>query len=343
MTSHRSHTSAQPGTGLVTSGLGERFETHRPRLTSIAYRMLGSVGEAEDAVQDAWLRLSRADVSTIRDLEGWLITAVARVSIDHLRSRRARAQEANRLPDPIVVRDDPIDPEAAALLSEALGLAFMVVLDRLTPAERIAFVPPGCDVPVAAGPPLDLRRGGVASVLCVANWAPPKGILELVEAFATQPQPSATLWLVGETDLDRGYAERVRRRISAPDLRDRVVVRGSVPIEEVGRFYRSADVFALCSFSDAYGTAWAEALAAGLPVVGWRAGNLPCLADHGREALMAEPGDVAGLASALRAITTDRSLRDRVAAGARRRALTLPTWSSAADRFFAAVRGFLRS
>jgi RNA polymerase sigma-70 factor (ECF subfamily) len=140
MTSHRSHTSAQPGTGLVTSGLGERFETHRPRLTSIAYRMLGSVGEAEDAVQDAWLRLSRADVSTIRDLEGWLITAVARVCIDHLRSRRARAQEANRLPDPIVVRDDPIDPEAAALLSEALGLAFMVVLDRLTPAERIAFV-----------------------------------------------------------------------------------------------------------------------------------------------------------------------------------------------------------
>jgi RNA polymerase sigma factor (sigma-70 family) len=140
MTSPRSHTSAQPGPGLVTSGLGERFETHRPRLTSIAYRMLGSVDEAEDAVQDVWLRLSRADVSTIRDLEGWLITAVARVSIDVLRSRRARAQEANRLPDPIVVRDDPIDPEAAALLSEALGLAFMVVLDRLTPAERIAFV-----------------------------------------------------------------------------------------------------------------------------------------------------------------------------------------------------------
>jgi glycosyltransferase involved in cell wall biosynthesis len=210
-------------------------------------------------------------------------------------------------------------------------------------SERIAFVPPGSDVPVAAGPPLDLRRGRVASVLCVANWAPPKGILELVEAFATLPQPAATLWLVGETDLDRGYAERVRHRISAPDLRDRVVVRGSVPIEEVGRFYRSADVFALCSFSDAYGTAWAEALAAGLPVVAWRAGNLPRLAEHGREGLMAEPGDVAGLASALRATTTDRNLRDRLAAGARRRARTLPTWSSAADRFFAAVRGFLRS
>jgi glycosyltransferase involved in cell wall biosynthesis len=210
-------------------------------------------------------------------------------------------------------------------------------------SERIAFVPPGCDVPVAAGPSLDLRRGRDASVLCVANWAPPKGILELVEAFARLPQTSATLWLVGETDPDRGYGERVRRRISAPDLRDRVVVRGSVPIEEVGRLYRSADVFALCSFADAYGTAWAEALGAGLPVVGWRSGNLPRLADHDREALMAEPGDVAGLASALRAITTDRSLRDRLAAGARRRARTLPTWASAADRFFASVRGFLRS
>jgi len=210
-------------------------------------------------------------------------------------------------------------------------------------SQRIAFVPPGCDVPVAAGPPLDLRRGRDASVLCVANWTPPKGILELLEAFATLPQPSATLWLVGETDPDRGYAERVRRRISAPDLRDRVVVRGSVPIEEVGRFYSFADAFALCSFADAYGTAWAEALAAGLPVVGWRAGNLPRLADHGREALMAEPGDVAGLASALQAITTDRNLRDRLGAGARRRAPTLPTWTSAADRFFASVRGFLRS
>ena len=210
-------------------------------------------------------------------------------------------------------------------------------------SERIAFVPPGCDVPVAPGPPLDLRRGRVASVLCVANWSPPKWNLELVEAFATLPQQSATLWLVGETGPDRGYAERVRRRISAPDLRDRVVVRGSVPIEEVGLLYRSADVFALCSFADTYGTAWAEALAAGLPVVGWSSGNLPRLAEHGREALMAEPGDVAGLASALRAITTDRDLRDRLAAGARRRARTLPTWASAADRFFASVRGFLRS
>ena len=127
----------------------------------------------------------------------------------------------------------------------------------------------------------------------------------LVDAFATLPEEAATLWLVGAVGTDRRYAERVRRRIASPDLVDRVVVRGSVPIEEVGRLYRSADVFALCSFVDAYGTAWAEAIAAGLPVVGWRAGNLPRLAEHDREALMAEPGDLAGLASALRAITTD--------------------------------------
>lgn len=209
------------------------------------------------------------------------------------------------------------------------------------PADRIVLVSPGCDVPDVGGPPLDLRRGRRVSVLCVANWTRPKGILELVEAFATLPGDAATLWLVGAPDADPSYGLRVRRRIAAPDLRDRVVVRGSVPIEDVGRFYRSADVFALCSFVDAYGTAWAEAMAAGLPVVGWRAGNLPWLAEHGREALMAEPGDVTGLASALRAVSTEERLREGLAEGARRRAQTLPTWRASADRFFAAVRELL--
>jgi glycosyltransferase involved in cell wall biosynthesis len=210
------------------------------------------------------------------------------------------------------------------------------------PADRIAVVPPGCDVPVAPGPPLELRRGRATGVLCVANWTPSKGILELLEAFASVPEQAATLWLAGAPDADRSYARRVRRRIGAPDLRSRVVVLGSVPVAEVGRLYRSADVFALCSFVDAYGTAWAEALAAGLPVVGWRAGNLPSLAHHGREALMAEPADGDGLASALRAITTDGALRERLAAGARRRALMLPTWRASADRFCASVRGFVQ-
>lgn len=209
------------------------------------------------------------------------------------------------------------------------------------PADRIRFVPPGCDVPVAEGPPLDMRRGRASSVLCVANWTPRKGILGLLDAFATLPSDAATLWLAGATDTDRRYAERVRARIAAPDLAERVVAAGAVPVEEVGRLYRSADVFALCSFVDPYGTAWAEAIAAGLPVVGWRTANLPKLADHGREALMAEPGDQGALAEALRTITTDATVRERLAAGARRRAETLPTWRDSAEMFFTAIRDLL--
>ncbi|HEX9257073.1 MAG TPA: glycosyltransferase family 4 protein, partial [Actinomycetota bacterium] len=211
------------------------------------------------------------------------------------------------------------------------------------PGERIRFVPPGCDVPFGGGPSPDLRRGRDVAVLCVANWTPNKGIVELLNAFASLPESAATLWLVGATDVDRRYAERVRRRVVAPDLSRRVVVRGALPFEEVARMYRSADVFALCSLVDAYGTAWAEAIAAGLPVVGWRTANLPRLAEHGREALMPEPGDLRGLASALRAVTGDAGLRARLAAGARRRAGTLPTWRRSEELFFEAMRELLRA
>jgi glycosyltransferase involved in cell wall biosynthesis len=209
------------------------------------------------------------------------------------------------------------------------------------PAQGIRVVPPGCDVPVAAGPRLDLRRGRRAAVLCVANWLPSKGILELLDAFSSLPEDAATLWLVGSHEANRAYAARVHRRISSADLSRRVVVVGPVPIEEVGRLYRSADVFAMCSTVDAYGTVWAEAIAAGLPVVGWRAANLPRLAEHGREALMPEPGDRRGLAEALRTLTTDAAVRDRFAAAARRRAETLPTWDGSARLFFDAVRDLL--
>jgi len=208
---------------------------------------------------------------------------------------------------------------------------------------RIRFVPPGCDVPSDGGPPLDLRQGRDVAVLCVANWTPNKGIVQLANAFASLPERAATLWLVGATDVDRAYARRVRRRISAPDLSRRVVVRGALPFDDVGRMYRSADVFALCSFVDAYGTAWAEAISAGLPVVGWRTANLPRLVEHGGEALMPEPGDLRGLASALQAITSDAVLRARLAAGAGRRAGTLPTWRRSEELFFGAVRDLLEA
>jgi glycosyltransferase involved in cell wall biosynthesis len=220
----------------------------------------------------------------------------------------------------------------------AAGQSLVETLRGLgVPDDRIRFVPPGCDVPFDGGPPFDLREGRDVAVLCVANWTPNKGILQLVKAFASLPETAATLWLVGATDVDRAYAERVRRRISAPDLSRRVVVRGALPFVEVARMYRSADVFALCSFVDAYGTAWAEAISAGLPVVGWRTANLPRLVEHGREALMPEPGDNRGLASALEAITSDAGLRERLSAGARRRARTLPTWRDSEELFFSAV------
>jgi glycosyltransferase involved in cell wall biosynthesis len=211
------------------------------------------------------------------------------------------------------------------------------------PVERIRVVPPGCDVPRAAGPPLDLRRGRGAAVLCVANWTPSKGILELIEAFASLPEDAATLWLVGAHDADRAYAERVHRRISSLDLSRRVVVCGAMPIEEVERFYRSADVFALCSLVDAYGMAWAEAISAGLPVVGWRAANLPNLVEHGREGLTPEPGDRRGLAAALRTITADPAVRKRLAQGAKHRGATLPTWRLSAGLFFDTVREFVEA
>ncbi len=122
--------------------LAERFEQHRTRLRAVAYRMLGSVSEADDAVQEAWLRLSRSDADEIENLGGWLTTVVARVSLDMLRSRnRAREDPLElRIPEPIVDRPDETDPEHEALLADSVGLALLVVLETLKPAERLAFV-----------------------------------------------------------------------------------------------------------------------------------------------------------------------------------------------------------
>jgi RNA polymerase sigma-70 factor (ECF subfamily) len=122
--------------------LAERFEEQRPRLRAVAYRMLGSLSEAEDAVQEAWLRVSRADTGGVENLGGWLTTVVARVSLNMLRSRRTRREEPLelRMPDPVIGHEGRGDPEQEALLAEGVGLALLVVLDTLTPAERLAFV-----------------------------------------------------------------------------------------------------------------------------------------------------------------------------------------------------------
>src|SRR5215470_11072420 len=124
--------------------LAERFQAHRPHLRAVAYRMLGSLTEADDAVQGTWLRLSRSrtDTSEVHNLGGWLTTLVARECLDMLRGRTARREEplGVHLPDPVVSRQDGDGPEQQALLAEGVGLALLVVLDTLTPAERLAFV-----------------------------------------------------------------------------------------------------------------------------------------------------------------------------------------------------------
>ncbi|MFD9369905.1 sigma-70 family RNA polymerase sigma factor [Streptomyces sp. NPDC060020] len=127
--------------------LARRFEEHRPHLRAVAYRMLGSLSEAEDAVQEAWLKLSRSDAGAVENLGGWLTTVVGRVCLDMLRSRTTRREDPLhdqdgqvRIPDPVVSRADGLDPEQEVLLADSVGIALMVVLETLAPAERLAFV-----------------------------------------------------------------------------------------------------------------------------------------------------------------------------------------------------------
>jgi RNA polymerase sigma-70 factor (ECF subfamily) len=122
--------------------LADRFESNRSHLRAVAYRMLGSTSEADDAVQEAWLRLSRAESGEVKNLRAWLTTVVARVCLDMLRSRKSRGEEplGAHVPEPIVAREDALDPEHQALLADSVGLALLVVLETLAPAERLAFV-----------------------------------------------------------------------------------------------------------------------------------------------------------------------------------------------------------
>src|ERR1043165_6105677 len=118
--------------------LADRFEEHRGRLRAVAYRMLGSVSEADDAVQEAWIRLSRTDAGAVENLGAWLTTVVGRVSLNMLRSRKVRREEslAVHVPEPIVDPADGVDPEHEALLADSVGLALLVVLEKLSPSDR---------------------------------------------------------------------------------------------------------------------------------------------------------------------------------------------------------------
>lgn len=234
----------------------------------------------------------------------------------------------------------PLDREAYRR-ARLLLLASASLADELRPLDvPLRLLSPGRDPAPAPSPGSagDLRQGRRAAILCVANWLPNKGIAELVVAFATLPESLATLHLVGRVDVDADYAAALAARLARPDLRDRVVVHGEVAPERVAALYAGADLFALTSYRETYGTAWGEAMATGLPIVGWRSGNLPQLAAHEREALLVEPGAIGDLSVALQRLAEDGALRRCLGRNAAARATTRPTWDDTAAAFFDALR-----
>ncbi|MBV8714351.1 MAG: glycosyltransferase family 4 protein [Chloroflexi bacterium] len=212
--------------------------------------------------------------------------------------------------------------------------------DELRPVGlQVCVVPPGRDVASDLGPPPgDLRQGRRMAALCVGNWLERKGILDLLEAVALLDQDATTLHLLGRTNVDAKYARRVWARLAQADLVGRVVVHGPLSVSEVAALYAAADVFVLPSLKEPYGTVYGEAMAFGLPVVGWRAGNLPYLAAQAAEGLLVEPRDVVGLTIALRRLANDADLRRQLGAAARERALARPTWDQVAAIFFQHLR-----
>ena len=171
---------------------------------------------------------------------------------------------------------------------------------RVCRADRLRVVPPGKDLDVAAVGPTgeddigridraSLRRGRLMAAVCVANWLPRKGIVELLDAVAGLPDDVVTLHLVGDTATRGGYARRVHERIEHADLRDRVVVHGLIHPAAVHRMYQTVDAFVLPSFEEPYGTVWGEAMAAGLPVVGWQ-GREPAIPGRSRPRRRARSG-----------------------------------------------------
>jgi glycosyltransferase involved in cell wall biosynthesis len=248
--------------------------------------------------------------------------------IDHGRVRRAAQARLDRA----------LYHRCAVLMVASASLRDELVAGHGLPPDRLRVVPPGCDPARASGPPRDLRAGRGAAFLSVGNWMARKGTLELLDAFARVPDV-AMLHLVGRDDVEPEYTARIRRRLRTAELRGRVVVHGPLPADAVARLYAGADVFVLPSRREPYGTVYGEALAAGLPVVGWRLGNLPHLAVDGREGVVLDPGDIAGLSEALRRLALDEQWRASLAAAARRRGASLPTWDDTATMFFDGVRG----
>jgi RNA polymerase sigma factor (sigma-70 family) len=239
----------------VTVGEGEwlalRFEEKRNHLRAVAYQMLGSLSDADDAVQEAWLRLSRSDPSSIENLGGWLTTVTARVCLDMLRSRRLRREEPLdvHVPDPIVSRKDGIDPEHEVLLADSVGLALLVVLETLDPAERLAFVLHDIfDVPFDEIAPIVGCSQAAARQLASRARRRVQGAAPLPDADLTRQREVVDVFLAAARDgdfdallavLDPDVVLRADRGAVPPGA-SRVVRGARTAAEQALRFWRVA-------------------------------------------------------------------------------------------------------
>ena len=185
--------------------LAARFEEHRGHLRAVAYRMLGSPSESDDAVQEVWLRLSRSDTGGVENLGGWLTTVVARVCLNMLRARRSRREQSlgMHVPDPIVSREGGSDPEHEAVLADSVGLALIVVLETLAPAERVAFVLHDIfDVPFAEIAPIVGRSPAAARQLASRARRREKGAATVPDADLTRQREVVGAFLAASRDGD---------------------------------------------------------------------------------------------------------------------------------------------
>ncbi|MFE3649052.1 sigma-70 family RNA polymerase sigma factor [Streptomyces sp. NPDC059152] len=247
------HTAAaageEPGDRADREWLATRFEEQRGQLRAVAYRMLGSLSEADDAVQETWLRLSRSGVDGVENLGGWMTTIVGRVCLDQLRTRRARREDpfdgGVYVPEPVVSRVEGPDPEQEALLADSVGLALLVVLETLTPAERLAFVlhdmfavPFDAIAPIVDRTPAAARQLASRARRRVQGTAPvpdtdPARRREVVDAFLAASRGGDFDALLAVLDPD--VVLRADGRAAAPDMTK--LVRGAAAVIEQAMLY----------------------------------------------------------------------------------------------------------
>jgi len=278
---------------------------------------------------DALVVDALARVAAAPHLDRWRASCPVVAMVHELPSVAGAAE--GRTPDTLAREMEHEAPLLRAdLLVAVSGHGRKVLEARGVPTGRIRVVPPGFDrlSPPPGAPPRRMPSGGVRA-LCVAQWIPRKGILDLVRTWTRAPRPNATLELIGETEADPAYARAVR---AAAGSDPSVVVRGPVSDADLAAAYASSDLFVLPSRYEGYGIVYAEALRFGLPVIACDVGPVPDVMGRGT-ALLVPPGDERALADALDRLIGGRRLRERMSAAARRRAGLLPRWEDTVSGF----------